>query len=498
LIGIRRNNRRLRCVEMQPVVKYRLHTAIFLFICMVITLNDICGMGIDYTRVGYQTTTIYSEDDQNRWKIGESYTEARFTTDAFGLQMGLNIAHSRPDGDLRWGYDETLSLSDIGNANNGKLSGRMFFRESYIQAVFSLLTPGDKFSTSLGWRYKTRERQEFSAEVWFQPFHMLDLGGKLSQAYPIPVYSELFYTYRNNDVLAREGGRLNWRAPARITEFKLLFSPSERISVESIIQETNFKPETPTNGESPRETYLGVIDGLWYDSRITARYMIKPQWRITLDYRQIGTHARLRLYDGGQKFGHFGVIRTDVRFWSLKTKYYDWEISFQNGHGEGELKGVLEAWPFVDGLLQFLGERRHFIGVANVDWRIVSLGGLIFNSRRLNLNASLDYLHIAPDLRYATWRPKMFGMGYDDLKGGRLDIARADLIRLTLKPVLRFNRWRVEFDISQWIPLSIKKFDTEQSSSASPEPSPESTKTYDKKKNIWGGFTAAVSLRAEF
>jgi hypothetical protein len=484
---------------MQPVIKHRLHTAIFLFICIVITANNIFGMGIDYTRVGYRTTTVFSEDDQNRWRIGESYAEARFTTDAFGLQMGFNIAHSRPDGDLRWGYNkEVLSLSDIGDANNGKLSGRMFFQEPYIQTVFSLTTPGNKFSTSLGWRHKNRERQEFSGEVWFQPFQTLGAGGKLSKAYPIPVYSELFYTYRNNDVLAREGGKLNWCAPAYITEFKLLFSPLERISVESIIQETNFKPETPTNGESPHGTYLGVFDGLWYDSRITTRYMIKPQWRITLEYRQMGAHARLRLYDGGQKFGHFGVIKADTRYWSLKTKYNNWYMNFRTGSGEGELKGVLEAWPFVEGLLQFLGERRHFVGVADINWKAASFGGRLFDFRRIYLNASLDYLNITPDMRYATWRPKAFGMGFDDLKGGHLDLARADLIRLVLKPVLRFNRWRVEFDISQWIPLLTEKFDTEQSSSPSPEPSPESAKTSDKKKNIWGGFTAVVSLKAEF
>lgn len=485
----------------QPVIINRLRVIILLVIvCLAVPVFEIARAGIDYTGISYRTTTVFSEGDQNRWWMGESDTRVSLSTINFGLKLKLDISHSRPEGDLRWGYDkETLSLSDIGDSQNGRLSGRIFFQEQYIQSLVSVSALSDKISTSLGWRYLSSDRQEYSAKIWLQPLQNLGVGIKRSNTYPLPSYSELFYTYRSNGELDREGGKLNWSAPAWVTEFTVNLSLLESINIESVIKEFDFKPQTPVIGESSPGIYLGVIDGLWYDSRISAGYQIKPDRSVALTYRQIGIHNRLRMYDGGQQFANFGIVEADSRIWSFGFEYKNWLLNLQSGFGEGEFKGVLEAWPFVDGLLQFLGERRHFIGVAEVDWRMATLGGPIFDSRRLYLNASLDYLHIVPDLRYATWRPKMFGMGYDDLKGGRLDIIRADLIRLALRPAFRFSRFIIEFDISQWLPLSVKKSESGQEGSApSPDPSPENPNTSEEKRNLWGGFNATVNVRVEF
>ncbi len=493
--------RRERRALMQPVTTGRLRVIVLLVIvCLAVPMVNIVRAGVDYTGISYRTTTVFSEGDQNRWWMGEAYTQASYSTENLGLKMRFDFSHSRPEGDLRWGYDKNApSLSDVGDSQNGQLSGRIFFQEQYIQSLVSVSALSDKISTSLGWRYLSSDRQEYSAKIWLQPMQNLGVGIKRSNTYPLPSYSELFYTYRSNGELNREGGRLNWFAPAWVTEFTVNLSLLESINIESTIREFDFRPRTPGIGESSPGTYLGVIDGFWYDSRISAGYQTKSDWSVALTYRQIGIHNRLRMYYGGQQFANFGIVEADSRIWSFGFEYKNWLLDFQSGFGEGELKGVVKAWPFVDGLLQFLGERRHFIGVAEVDWRMATLGGPIFDSRRLSLVASLDYLHIVPDLRYATWRPKMFGMGYDDLKGGRLNIIRADLIRLAIKPAFRFSRFIIEFDVSQWLPLSVKKSESKsEAPTPSPEPPPENPKTSEEKRNLWGGFNATVNIRVEF
>ena len=432
--------------------------------------------------------------------MSESYERARFTTENFGLKMSLDVAHSRPDGDLRWGYDKnTLSSSDIGDAQNGQLSGRIFFQEQYFQSAATISAFADMLSTSLGWRYISADRQESSAGIRLQPLHNICVGLKRSNAYPLPSFSELFYTYQIDGELEREGGRLNWLAPAWINEFTAELSLLESINIESIIKEYDFRPRTPEAGESPSDTYLGVTDGLWYDSRISAMYQTRAEWSAEFTYRQLGIHNRLRMFDGGRQFANFGVVEADIDIWSLGFDYKNWQLKFRSGHGEGELKGVVKAWPFVDGLLQFLGERRHFIGVAKADWRLSTIAGKIIDSRKMHMDISLDYLYLKPEMSYATWKPQsLFGIGIEDLKSGKLDIMRADLIRLAIKPAFRLNHFIIEFDISQWLPLSVKKSKKEAEISSPSSGSHENSDNSSGKNNIWGGFNAIANLRVEF
>ncbi len=496
-----RKNSGYNLPKVQSNKNFRLHLTVnFILLSFLVLLSGSIHAGVDYTGISYRTTTVFSEGTQNRWRMGESYERAHFTTENSGLKMSLDVAHSRPDGDLRWGYDKNaLSSSDIGDARNGQLSGRIFFQEQYIQSAASVSAFADMLSTSLGWRYISADRQEYSAGIRLRPLQNICVGFKRSNAYPLPSFSELFYTYRNDGRLEREGGKLNWLAPAWINEFTAELSLLESINIESVIKEYDFRPRTPETGESPSGTYLGVIDGLCYDSRISARYQTHTDWSAEITYHQSGIHNRLRMFNGGQQFAYFGVVEADVDIWSLGFNYKSWRLKFRNGHGEGRLQGVVKAWPFVDGLLQFLGERRHFIGVAKADWKLTTITEKIADSRRLHMDVLLDYLYLKPEMSYATWKPKsLFGIGIEDLKSGKLDIIRADLICLSIKPAFRYSHFIMEFDISQWLPLSVKKSKKEaETSSLSPGP-PDNSDNSSGKNNIWGGFNAIVNLRVEF
>jgi hypothetical protein len=488
-------------VKVQPYKKTRLHLTVgyILFLLTMLSCNIVLA-GVDYTGIGYRTTTVYSEGAKNRWWMGESMTKVRFTTGNFGLTTSLELTHSRPEGDLRWGYDKgALSLSDIGNAENGVLSGRVFFREQSTQSVLTIAAFKEKIATSLGWRYISENRQEYFAGINLKPLQNFSVGFKRGNMYPIPPYSELFYSYLENDQIQREGGQLNWEAPAWMNEFTADLSLMESIYIESSIREFDFRPRSPEPGESPLGTYLGVIDGLWFDSRVSVEYKTNPVWSVDFMYRQSGIRNHLQMFDGGQQFANFSVIEADISLWSVGFDYKNWRLNFQNGHGEGELGGVVKAWPFVDGLYQFLGERRQFVGIAEADWRLTTLTGELIDSRRLHLKAILDYLYIKPDMSYAHWSPKPpFGIGIEDLKSGQLDITRADLIRLSLMPVIKLGHFGIEFNISQWLPLSVDKLDKNQEVSTS-TPGPDTNSGASKEKSTtWGGFDASVNLIVEF
>jgi len=497
------NSRLLKYLDkVQPAKSIRLYPVFgCLLFCLLIIVCNYAGAKIEYTGTGYRTTTVYSEGNSNRWWMGESLTKARFTTENFGLKLGLSLTQSYPNGDLRWNYDDkTLSLSKVGDAENGILSGRIFFQEQYTQSQFSVAAFSDKLISSLGWRYISNQRQEYSAGINIKPLHTLSIGFKRSNLYPLSSFSELFYTYESDGKLEREGGQINWEAPAWMNRFSANLSLLECIDITSTISEYNFRPHLPLEGESSFGTYLGTIDGLWYDSRIKVEYKTNPDWSTDIAFRQLGIRNHLQMYDGGKKFANFGVIEADVDIWSVGFGYKNYRLSFQTGNGQGELSGQVKAWPFVDGLLQFLGERRHFVGVAEVDWRLTTINGDMLNKRHLFLNASLDYLYVRPIMSYATWKPQsLFGIGIEDLKSGKLDIIRADLLRLTVCPTIKFSRFKIEFYVSQWLPLYTKKHENNQKSSSSSQDNGEDDNSNsDKELTKWGGFDASINLKLEF
>jgi hypothetical protein len=174
----------------------------------------------------------------------------------------------------------------------------------------------------------------------------------------------------------------------------------------------------------------------------------------------------MQAYDGGVRFAHFGVVDADGNVQSLELDFRGWVLHARVGHAAGQAKGVVEAWPFLDGLESLLGERRHITAEGDVDWKHISLTRSIWNPGLHRLNVQLDYLHVVPDLHYATWRPAAFGFGVDDLREDSWDIVRADLLRVQVNPVLRWNRWFVDLSFSQWIPIAIKKNGREQPAAA--------------------------------
>ncbi len=483
----------------QPVLKSRLYqTVLLITVGLILFLFDYGQAGVGYSTVGYRTTTVYSNGPSDQWTMSDSYTGARLSTDILGLSVGLNMIYSRPQGDIRWGYNENNRTAVPSGFSGQKLIGRINFREPYFKTDLSFMTKNRKISSSFGWQYKGNNRDGLSVAVWLQPLNLLGGGLRLERSYPLPKSSELYYLYENSDgSVGKEGGEIDWAAPAKSIEYKIRLQLMERLFVESIIRESSFEPDT-TNKALNDYMYQGRLDGLFYDGCIKAKYRINSYCSAGFKYRQTGIHSTLKVYENGRKFANFGVVRADVELWSGEVRYHKSYLKFAIGDANGDLKGNVDAWPFVDGLLIFLGEKRHFIGRADVDWKLTTVGSRIINNSWLDFNIVSNYLNINPALRYVTWRPQYWGMGYDDLRSTRLDIIRADLLQLVLQPTLKFGRWAIDINISQWIPVLVRESNKSGSAEGSSGEAPDSTASENDSNDVWGGFNAGFTLRARF
>ncbi|HWR82975.1 MAG TPA: hypothetical protein VN285_06715 [Candidatus Deferrimicrobium sp.] len=421
-------------------------------------------------------------------------SEAQGTIDAGGVYWTATVAHVLPDGGLRWGRQAARSTSsgEPESSQADGVSGRTVMEEASFGGSLNGQWWKKRASATFGWRRKAGDRHELRVGAGLRPGDFLAVDIEFSNGYPLSSYSELFYEYRDDDgLLQREGGRLYWRAPVAVTRINLNLTPLSRIVIKSQFKEGKLKPEEPVAGESSPASYLSVVDGFWSDGQTRVEYLLGDNWRAGAGYRQIRGDLRLRAYDGGRLFAHFGVIEVRGKQWSVHLAHRDWWWRFYSGHAEGEIKGVMESWPFVAGLLRFLGERRHFVGEGSAEWQYASTGGPVWEYRGFHVRVAADYLHFLPDFVYATWRPKLFGFGIDDLRSDRLEITRADLVRLQLKPCLKWRGISIEGEVSQWLPLSIKKL-------TKSEPASSEGAASEDKSRVWGGFSAAINVTAVF
>ena len=162
------------------------------------------------------------------------------------------------------------------------------------------------------------------------------------------------------------------------------------------------------------------------------------------------------------------------------------------GRAEGRVQGVIQAWPFLQGLYRFLGERRHFIVEGKLHWFHASVSSPVWERRNWGMRACLSYLQVKPDFSYASWRPYFIGMGMDDLRSGQLELIRADLLQVQIRPYYKWSQFRIDAQIAQWIPIYTKeKPDPELST-------PPSGDSAGDGSNVFGGFTASVVLTASF
>jgi hypothetical protein len=105
-------------------------------------------------------------------------------------------------------------------------------------------------------------------------------------------------------------------------------------------------------------------------------------------------------------------------------------------------------------------------------------------------------LQVKPELTYVTWRHYLLGMGVDGPQAGFLDLRRADLIRLQFKPRIKWSRLRFAADISQWIPIHVKK--ASSGSSAGDSDGTGDSGSTSSEPSSWGGLSISLIMTSAF
>ena len=424
--------------------------------------------------------------------MGEASSDLEAAAMVGSVRFLFRLGQSLGSPDLRFGDDSPLKppTAADGQQRRDRMRGRIFIHEPQTRLGMTMSPFRGVISADFDWVEKAGDRHESSIGLQFRPFRSFDFRIARSWRNPMPSYTELIYESADLDgTVDRELGNMNWIAPAAVTEASFRLIPNEKLRFESLVRKARLTPPVPTSATSPSGKQEAVVDG-WYDeSRMRLAYFVNRNYRATAEFHRYRANTRLRAFEGGRRYAYLGILRGEGEFLSLGVERRNLFIQLRVGEISGQVAGVVDAWPFAAGLLRFLGQRRHFVGAANINWFQTSSGGDFRLSHRLRIKADLNWLHLAPKLDYKTWRPIAFGFGIDDLKTGSLDIKQLEMLRLHLRPSVRSGRYLAELDLSQWIPVMTRR--TEGKSDAA-----SSTRSADLKR-VWNGFGLAATVRLE-
>ncbi|MDF1544225.1 MAG: hypothetical protein P1R58_03880 [bacterium] len=459
---------------------------------------------------GYRHRTLYTEGEFTNWHQGEADYRISGSHELGDFRVSFGLSAFRPNGAGVHKADTSEALPEELGVKSGNLYGRLFYLDQWNQAGLSF-----NWRTWLGISATIRE-QEGGRNAWsvsglIQPMPIIRLTLKRGIRHPLPEFSEGSYEYYGDDsVYNIESRVIGWRAPFYYNQFGFSFGDSSSILISSDYLEADIHPSEPMVGESSEKSLLGVVDGFWQDERIEGQGLVGRQGMIKLGLRRMLLDSRLRFYDGGRRFAHFGIASFSAEYWYAQGSLKRWTLLYAHGYGDGDLAGSAQLWPFLEGILRYLGERRHIIARVGGDMNFGRLDYQADQSGRFQWSASLGWLRVEPFFTMVSWRPLLFGFGIDDLRSLVLKLHRADLARLSLKPEMRFGRWDFRAEISQWVPVSIVKESAVAvddgggsggggggGGGGGDEPEVP-TAIVEESTTIWGGFSASLSVHFRF
>ncbi len=468
--------------------------------CWVIPIMALLALGFSVSEaevhVGssssdYRTTTVFSSGQGDHWTMGASRNDGHLSMDARGIAWQLHFTYTYPTGDLRFGLPDQWNWAEQTGSTN-RFRGKLVLFEPSISSRLRAGLWHDRAALEIESRVRTDDLIGLMAGVRLRPTDFLTAGIRRGHVHPEPAASELYYDFTDlNGEFDRVGGTLDWSIPTWLTEVEIAVNPAQGLSLSSKIRDADMTPTSPTMSGEPSGNYRLALSGTACDGTAAIEYTLTPNWRGWANARHVRLDARLMGYDGGERFAHFGIVHAYFDRQSVGIQYRRSSFSVGSGSGEGALMGSVEVWPFATGLLRLLGERRQIVVEGTLRWKEAALCGPMVTGRWFNLEAAVDWLRLQPEATLKTWRPAVFGISIDDLKSDRLDLVRADLVRLRLMPSVRIREFLVAFDVSQWIPVSVRK---QEKPSGSVGPGTGVPSDEGGGRRTWGGFSASVRL----
>ena len=423
---------------------------------------------------GYSADKLLDDGPTGRWSMGEAYTALTLYRSYRGWDWTFALRHTSPHGGIS--YNES-----------GGLVLRARPPERHLRGCLSGSSPGGIISTTVWWQVGREDQGEVGIAGRWQPVQNLCAGLEYSHCYPVAFRTELYYD--------SEGGLLEWSAPASMWKYTVRLTPARRWSIYSENTVADFSPGLSEEGGASSSGYLATVDGLWRDGLFRVETVPFAYAKIAAEYREISADMRLLGFSDGHRFAHFGVAEFAAHLWSLRFNLGHFQVGLQKGKAEGDLAGTVEAWPFIEGLARFIGERRHLVGTGVLVWKGASLSDDIRAGQRVRLRTGLKYLHLEPDVRYVTWRPVAFGFGIDDLHCGRLEVCSAHLLHVALEPQVDFHQWSLELAAGQWILLAVRKEGaTSGNDTGDSGVSPSSAQADGARRHSGFSFSASLSF----
>jgi hypothetical protein len=484
-----------RVSNRQPTCKSRLPDKIVVLLTAMFVLSGFQAASTSgFSSLGHQANLVFSDGDRSRWQINGSFVETEYSVSRSGVDWTANLRRFEPSGDVRWGYfGKDQPVPDNFASNSGRLSGRAFFFEPYTRASLAVGFPSESIKAEGEIRFREDDHTEsfISLGVHSNPYLGMDV--RHGRFYPFPSYSELYFTpFESGGIIDAEGGKLWWDIPGSLTDFTVKASYPQRVEAVFRLRDVNLRTTKPMYGDMPMGTYTGELYGGWTIREGAITVGPFSGWTQKLGYRQFDLDCdSLTAHDGGLKFAYFGLVEADGYMWTYAANTDRYTMAMNVGRAEGRIKGVLQAWPFLSGLYRFLGERRHFVVDGKLHWFHASASAPVWDRNRWGMRTCLSYLQVKPDFSYESWRPYFIGMGVDDLRTGQLELIRADLLRVQIRPFYKWSLFQITGEIAQWVPLHTKERPDQ-------EPSAPSAGGDGEGHNVFGGFTASLVLTAEF
>ena len=243
-------------------------------------------------------------------------------------------------------------------------------------------------------------------------------------------------------------------------------------------------------------TYLLNPAGICRREQVAVTYRDS---KLTLagSYRRLSYDGNVMGYAEGHRFMHFGIVTAELHTATVRAAWRRAALEIMSLHGDGEAMGVIEAWPFVDGLARFIGERRHLIARAAIDGYRATASLRTDLWRRVSAAWSCSYYHLNPEAEYQTWRPVVFGFGVDDLRHEQLEIKSAQLLRVHVAPDVRIGPLLIRANVAQWIPIKVSRTGTDKEPSTGGAGSGGEGRL-PKQSHGWSGLTLGLTVQSGF
>ena len=124
---------------------------------------------------------------------------------------------------------------------------------------------------------------------------------------------------------------------------------------------------------------------------------------------------------------------------------------------EGSFDGYAESWPFVSAMESLFSQRGNFQVTGSFRLAQIHAGGMMPVASWLELGGGLTAMRMTPALRVESWQAGLFGTGRRGYSDRRLSIDQVDGAMLSGGLRVHVGKVRVDYSISQFIPVTLHK-----------------------------------------